>query len=381
VRGEAYSRRLLLLAFGVSILFLVLIFILSGIDPGEITVVGPGAFLLAAGANVVRFAFQGWRLKVLASSLGGVKVRLSDGFLARASSELASTSMPGFMGGEVVRGLWLYKILGNSGAAAWVAYVELLFDIVAVMLVALAAAIFALYFGAATVGALTLAVVSLSLSFYGGLLFSILRRTTRPMEVMTGVLKAVARGRGERVSLRLEGFWRNFLDAAAQARARGLRIGILPAALLTLPQLLLQGFSLWILFRGAGLGVDFLTASLAVHVSLALSSLPISPGGSGIAEGSLLLFLGEVLGLRAAGVVIAWRIATYHVTLLLGAVSAVFFAPRVLRQGSLRKEVTPRPSGSVAALISPSPDISVRGALGCGLNAKGCNKALSCNGR
>lgn len=345
MRGDTHSRRPLLLALGLSTLVLLLISTLYGIHPEEITVVGWRAFLLAAGANVVRLAFQGWRLKVLASGLGGVRIRLSDGFLARASSELASATMPGLMGGEVVRGLWLYRIMGDGGAAAWVAYVELLYDIVAVMLVALAAATYALYMGATTIGTLTLAVVSLSLSFYGGLLFSILKRTTRPMEVMSRLLKIMARGRAEKLSLKLEGFWRSFLEAAAQARARGLRIGILPAALLTPPQLLLQGFTLWILLWSAGRDVGFVTATLAVHASLALSSLPITPGGSGIAEGSLLLFLGEVLGLRAAGVVITWRIATYHVTLLLGAISAVLFAPRLLRGRASGEGSGPRPPG------------------------------------
>lgn len=92
---------------------------------------------------------------------------------------------------------------------------------------------------------------------------------------------------------------------------------ILVNILLTLLGALFLAGSLQVLLNAVGVEIDLLAAMIIVFASVALSTLPVTIGGSGLSEVgaafSALAFYSE----NPWGAVVAWRIATYHIPLLL----------------------------------------------------------------
>jgi len=65
--------------------------------------------------------------------------------------------------------------------------------------------------------------------------------------------------------------------------------------------------------------IGFFESLMSVAASVAISTLPISPGGSGLSEAGIGLYL-TTFGIDATtfgSIIIAWRIASYHVPLVL----------------------------------------------------------------
>ena len=87
-----------------------------------------------------------------------------------------------------------------------------------------------------------------------------------------------------------------------------------------------QGISFLVLADSVGQHVGFFQSFMATSASTALSTLPITIGGSGLAELGVWAYitnistipnLTDVLNSSQLSVIIAWRIATYHVPLVI----------------------------------------------------------------
>jgi len=87
-----------------------------------------------------------------------------------------------------------------------------------------------------------------------------------------------------------------------------------------------QGISFLVLAQSVGEHVGFFQSFMATSASTALSTLPITIGGSGLAELGIWAYitnissipnLTDVLNSSQLSVIIAWRIATYHIPLVI----------------------------------------------------------------
>jgi uncharacterized membrane protein YbhN (UPF0104 family) len=81
-----------------------------------------------------------------------------------------------------------------------------------------------------------------------------------------------------------------------------------------------------VLAEAAGYHIGFFQSFMATSASTALSTLPITIGGSGLAELGVWAYitnihtipnLTDVLNSSQLSVIMAWRIATYHVPLVI----------------------------------------------------------------
>jgi uncharacterized membrane protein YbhN (UPF0104 family) len=87
-----------------------------------------------------------------------------------------------------------------------------------------------------------------------------------------------------------------------------------------------QGLSFLVLAQAVGEHVGFFQSFMATSAATALSTLPITIGGSGLAELGVWAYitnigsiphLTDVLNSSQLSVIIAWRIATYHIPLVI----------------------------------------------------------------
>jgi uncharacterized membrane protein YbhN (UPF0104 family) len=72
----------------------------------------------------------------------------------------------------------------------------------------------------------------------------------------------------------------------------------------------------------------FILSTSGFYLTLAASSLPVTIGGSGIAELALNYFTTKLLGSSSWAKVIAWRIITYHIPLTISGISLAVLSYR-----------------------------------------------------
>ncbi len=107
---------------------------------------------------------------------------------------------------------------------------------------------------------------------------------------------------------------------------RGLATGSVPrlvaAAALSVANWVTDYGALWFLLRGFGFDVPFLHVVLVGVVLTMVASIPVTPGGSGVAEVSALILLTPLAPGLTAAFVVLWRAVTYYYDLLVGSIVA-----------------------------------------------------------
>jgi uncharacterized membrane protein YbhN (UPF0104 family) len=80
--------------------------------------------------------------------------------------------------------------------------------------------------------------------------------------------------------------------------------------------------TLWLVALGLGLPLSFVDCAPLVYASIVLGNLPITLGGSGVAEAGIYFYASEVFKVSSWPMVFAWRILSYHFVLVITGISA-----------------------------------------------------------
>jgi len=299
--------------------------VLSGVTLSDLAKLGYLPFGLAATASLARLLVQNLRFRLLASGLAGdPRTDLSGVAIARMGSEFVALSTPAMVGGEFVRAAWLAKRGVDGGKALWIAYFEILVDVYVGSALALASAWFAFTRGAPVIAVSIVAIVSVLVAGYT--VFFLIPALRGIPKIPHRLFAVAASLIGDARARRLEEIAQERTRTFSLAAGSILRKEALPLVFKTLAlsviQLLLAGLALWFVLVAAGLRIDFLSSTLLAGGVSALAAIPISIGGSGVVEISMLSYLSSVFGFSSWGAVIVWRIASFQVVL---AVTGVAF--------------------------------------------------------
>jgi len=265
---------------------------------------------VAVSLNVVRFLAQGLRLYLLLKRFSTVSIGFHEAVILRGASEFfALTTLP-FMADEAVR-TWLLTERGEQPAKAfWIAFVEMLLDIMVGASIAFAAGLYALttnvYLGLTIllISAFQLALTAVFILVVrnrGGVRF--LGSLPLPSRLRSWVLKSL----GDMGLVYGGLFSRGTARTAAWLLISTSIVMVGPA--LQLYQML--GYS----------GLHGFSASLfTFHAGNALGVLPLTVGGAGLTEAGVYLYLREVYGIDSAATAVQWRLATYHLSLIISGI-------------------------------------------------------------
>lgn len=111
------------------------------------------------------------------------------------------------------------------------------------------------------------------------------------------------------------------------------------AAFFTFLTWLLEFAILWVLLLGFGHDVGFWPAFFAAVLLNIVTSVPLTPGGSGVAEIAALALYSQLDGSVTPAFVLIWRVITYYYDLLIGGAVAIDSTRRML--SSTLKTETP----------------------------------------
>jgi len=247
---------------------------------------------------------------------------------ARLAGEFVTQTTPSFIGGEIVRIAWLIKNGVPAGKAAWVATAEIIADVFAGSILAFIAGGVAIFGGGSFIGILVIIVAIPTFAFWFlVVVLSANRNMQLPKFALRLINKFLSKERSDRIINSTNIALADLCKMSRENFTSFHSVKVLSVGMaITFVAFAFQGISFLVLADSVGQHVGFFKSFMATSASTALSTLPITIGGSGLAELGVWAYitnistipnLTDVLNSSQLSVIIAWRIATYHVPLVI----------------------------------------------------------------
>ena len=318
-----------LIAVLVSFLPVILLFIFSPVSVTDIFSVGIAPFLMAVLFSLAKVFLQAYRFKYFVDKFLGYKVSSSFKLISvRIGSEFVTNTTPSYIGGEIVRIAWLTKNKVPAGIAAWITTMEIIADVFVGTILALFAGIIALYNGAILIGTIIILISSFIFGFW---LIVVILSAHYNIQLPNVITKLVRRFLSYERSDKIINYTNSAIsDLCTMSREnfnskRTIKIFFV-GMVLTFFAFACLGASFLVLGGLIESDLGLYDSILATAASTELGSLPITVGGSGLTEIGLWAYvsglnnlpsLNEVLKDSHLDVIISWRIASYHIPLMI----------------------------------------------------------------
>ncbi len=312
-----------------SLVPFLLLFAFTPVSPKDLFSVGIIPFVMSVGAVMVRVLLQAYRFRYFIKHFIGPHLSSTGKIMvARLAGEFVTQTTPSYVGGEIVRIAWLTKNGVPAGQAAWVATTEIISDVFVGSTLAFIAGGLALFHGGTFIGTIVILVAIPTFTFW---LLVVILSAKRNIQLPRFALKLLQKFLSTERSLHLVDTTNTALrDLCKMSRehfnsresVRVFAIGIA----MTFVAFLFQGVSFLVLANAVHEKVGLLESFMATSASTALSTLPITIGGSGLAELGIWAYISNLNGIphiadilkdSQLSVIIAWRIATYHIPLVI----------------------------------------------------------------
>ena len=318
---------------GLSIGFVVAYSLIFGVRFEDLASISLTTLIAASILVFLRLIAQGLRFHLFCRSLG-IRGGVGSSVLARISSEFVSLSTPSFVGGEAVRLAWLKARGADFGKATWITFLEIYLDVVSTALVVYASASYLLLSSREYLLASLAALASTATTTFFTMIYLFSKK--RALQVPIGVQKVIrsifGESRGGRAIASLNNTLLSYHNSATNTDTLFNYKQTFGILLCTGLMILLSG-AITQLIVGNTLGLGGLLLSTSgFYLTLAISSLPVTIGGSGVSELALNHFTANILGLSSWARVIAWRIVTYHIPLTISGISLAALTFRGLAQ-------------------------------------------------
>ena len=317
------------MAIAASVVPFLFLFILTPVSPEDVFSVGVIPFICSVGAVMVRILLQAYRFRYFIKHFIGPNLSSTGKIMeARMAGEFVTQTTPSYVGGEIVRIAWLIKNGVSTGDAAWVATTEIIADVFAGTILAFIAGALALFHGGTFIGIVVILVTIPIFSFW---FLVVLFSAHRNIQLPHFATRLLQRFLSTERSLRIVTSTNIALsDLCKMSRThfnsrKSVKVFSVGIAM-TFVAFLFQGLSFFVLATAVHEHIGLLESFMATSASTALATLPITIGGSGLAELGIWAYISNLGGIphfadilndSQLSVVIAWRIATYHIPLVI----------------------------------------------------------------
>jgi glycosyltransferase 2 family protein len=318
-----------LVAIPASIIPLLIMLIFTRISPNDLFAVGLFPFLISVASVMGKVMLQALRFKYFITAFIGHGVSSTGKIIsARLAGEFVTQTTPSYVGGELVRVAFLTKNGVPPGRAAWVTTMEIIADVFVGTMLAFVAGALAIYRGGNFIGVTIILVAIPTLGFWLLLVFFSAKRNLRLPSFSVRIMRRfTAKEKAEKM---VESTNSAIADLCKMSREnfnslKSVKIFVI-GIVITFLAFVLQGVSFMVLADSVGSHIGLSGSLLATSASTVLSTLPITIGGSGLAELGIWAYISNLNGIPSINdlvkhsqlnVIIAWRIASYHIPLFI----------------------------------------------------------------
>lgn len=292
---------------------------LLDVGPEDILAVGVVPFVLAGLAAIAKLIIQGIRYHYYVNSFVGSVAAIHKNIEVRMGSEFVTLTTPSYTGGEFVRVAWLHKKGVHAGKGMWVITIEVISDVLVGSMLAYAAALLAFI---AENYLIATGIVVITTPIFAAYMALLVLSSKRILQMPKFTLSLLSRIFGSDKGRRWTHTMNDTLKVLCETSRENLRSSSLKIFAIGLA-LTFVGASFhaltFMILANTTASVGFFESLMAVAASVAIGTLPISPGGSGLSELGIGYYL-NTFGIDPTmfgSVIIAWRLASYHVTLLI----------------------------------------------------------------
>ena len=288
----------------------------------DVLAIGIVPFVLAVLAFMVKLGLQGIKLAYIARSFLGPFdsiIRLS---AMRVGSEFIKFTTPMFVGAEFAVIYYMTKKGISTSKASWVALLDIVTEVFAAGVLSILAGIIALLNGAYVVAAIVLATSVTVTSLWVVLFFLSSKHTFQLPKALVMLISKLGKERGEKYIKQTNVYIEEVCTMSREnLHSPKSRKVFVVGFLTSLVSWIFYGISFLIIANSVGFAVEFFESVMAVMGANAIANLPITVGGSGLAEFGIVAYLNNLdpfnLVIPEEGLewnaVIGWRIATYYI--------------------------------------------------------------------
>lgn len=313
-----------------------ILFVFTPVTPEDVLKVGLIPFVLSAIAFMGKVMLQAIRFKYFIDVFIDKKISFYKAISARLASEFVSQTTPAYVGGEIIRIAFLTKSGVSAGKAAWITNIEILVDVFVNSILSVIAGIIAIYYGGLLIGIIVILVSIPVFSFWFILLIYSSRKNLQLPKFIESLIIKLLKQKSSNIIHKTNAA---LYDLCQMSRENLSNPGIVKtfavALLVTFGAFALQGVSFLILADTVNTHIGLFESILATASSTAIASMPITIGGSGLAELGIWGYISNLNGIPTIedvmndsqlNVIIAWRIATYHIPLVIMWIALMRFA-------------------------------------------------------
>ena len=319
---ENYLMNWRIVAVPVTLIPIILIAVQFDIKIEDILAIGIFPFIGAIAAMMIKLGLQGIKFAYITRKYLGN----TDSFFklvgVRVGSEFIKFTTPMFIGAEFIVIYYLKKKGIALSKATWIALVDIVTEVLAAGLLSMIAGIIALLNGAYVVGIVILATSISITSLWMIMFFLSSKHTFQVPNILETIVKKLGKEKGNKIINQTNSWMEETCTMIRENIKTPESKKIFTISfLLSLVSWSFYGISFMIIAMGTGYIISAFDSIMAVMGANAIGNLPITIGGSGLAEFGIVAYLNNLNpfdftiteGILAWDAVIGWRIATYYV--------------------------------------------------------------------
>ena len=314
---------------------IIIIIIQFDIKPQDVFAIGIIPFILAVLAFMVKLGLQGVKLAYIARAFLGPFDSIKRLTAMRIGSEFIKFTTPMFVGAEFAVIYYMKKRGVQTSKASWVALLDIVTEVFAAGVLSILAGIIALLSGAYVVAAIVLGTSITVTALWVVLFFASAKHTFQLPGVLASLITKLGKERGEKYVKQTNGYIEEVCTMSRENLGSPKSKKVFTVGFFTsLVSWIFYGISFLIIAHSIGFTIEFFDSVMAVMAANAIGNLPITVGGSGLAEFGIVAYLNNLdpfnfvmpeKGLEW-NAVIGWRIATYYVPIVVTWILLVKFA-------------------------------------------------------
>ena len=311
-----------IIAIPITLVPIFIIAIQFDIQIEDILAIGLLPFIGAIVAMMIKLGLQGIKFAYITRKYLGNFDSFFKLVGVRVGSEFIKFTTPMFIGAEFVVIYYLKKKGIELSKATWIALVDIVTEVLAMGLLSMLAGIIALLNGAYIVGIVILATSISITSLWMIMFFLSSKHIFQVPNVIQTLLKKLGKEKGTKIINQTNSWMEETCTMIRENIQTPESKKIFTISFLfSLASWSFYGISFMIIAMGTGYVISMFDSIMAVMGANAIGNLPITIGGSGLAEFGIIAYLNNLNpfdftiteGILAWDAVIGWRIATYYV--------------------------------------------------------------------
>ena len=311
-----------IIAIPASMIPIIIIAIQFDVKIEDVFAIGAIPFAAAVLSMMIKLGIQGFKFSYIARHYLGDIDSVWKMAGVRVGSEFIKFTTPMFVGAEFVVIYWMHKKGVHPSKAMWVAILDIVTEVLAGGILSIIAGVIAMIHGAYIVGIIILGTSVFVTSLWMILFFLSSKRTFRVPYILAALTEKIVKEKGKKY-INQSNMWMDEVCTMSRENlhTKESKQVFTKSFIMSLVSWLFYGISFMAIVFGIGYDINVFDSIMAVMGANAIGNLPITIGGSGLAEFGIVAYLNNLNPFDFSAVeqtiewnaVIAWRIATYYI--------------------------------------------------------------------